>query len=85
MRETNVQKICTCPSCGGEMIQKSKVNLISIGILFVASFLALVFFIRVLFAPGLILGTTGIYLLVWATFGKASWCRNCKKFSVRHY
>ena len=23
---------------------------------------------------------TGIYLIVWATLGKGSWCRNCKRF-----
>jgi len=69
----------SCPSCGGELIQKSKARLIIAGLAMIASVaIALVF--PLFWAPGIILALTGIYLLVWATVGQARWCRNCKTF-----
>ncbi len=71
----------TCPSCGGAMIQKSKSRLIIAGFIMIAA-AASAFAIRWFLLPGIILALTGIYLLVWATLGKARWCRNCKTFST---
>jgi hypothetical protein len=70
-----------CPTCGGELIHKSKVRLIVVGGCMVAS-IAIAFFIPWFWVPGIILALIGIYLLVWATLGRARWCRNCKKFSI---
>jgi hypothetical protein len=83
MPEAITPKICACSTCGGEMIQKSKGRLILVGMVVMAS-LGICFFIRLFWAPGILLGLTGFYLLIWATLGKARWCRNCKKFSVQN-
>lgn len=76
-----VERQFSCPTCGGEMIQKSKARLIVVGLCMIAS-VAIAFVLPWFWAPGIILALTGIYLLAWATLGKACWCRNCKKFSV---
>ena len=47
-----------------------------------AAVVAIALFVPFFWAPGIILALTGAYLLVWATLGKARWCRDCKKFSV---
>jgi len=79
--EATTQKKFSCPACGGEMIHKSKARLIFAGLCMVAS-VASAFFFPLFWAPGIILALTGVYLLAWATLGKARWCRNCKKFSI---
>ena len=33
-----------------------------------------------LWAPAILLGLTGVYLLAWATVGRGRWCRACKRF-----
>lgn len=81
MPKAPAQEKFSCPGCGGEMIQKSKTRLILVGLCMIAS-VAVAFFIPLFWAPGIILVLTGVYLLVWATLGKASWCRNCKRFSI---
>lgn len=82
MSEAMAQK--TCPSCGGEMIQKSKARLIIIGLCMLAS-VVIALAVPWFWAPGIILALTGIYLLLWATLGNACWCRNCKKFGIRNH
>ena len=82
MREVITERIFSCPICGGELVQKSKARLMLVGLCMMAS-VGIAFFVSWFWAPGIILGITGIYLVVWATLGKARWCRNCKKFSVR--
>ena len=80
MPEAIAQKKLPCPTCGGELIQKSKTRLVMVGLIMIASAaFALVF--PWFWVPGILFGLTGIYLLFWATLGKARWCRNCKKFS----
>src|SRR5262249_25152927 len=68
-------------SCGGEMIQKSRWRLFIVGVLLSAS-IAIAFFFPYFWAPGIILELTGLYLMVWATFGEGCWCRTCKKLSI---
>jgi hypothetical protein len=34
----------------------------------------------VLWAPAVVAGLIGIYLLAWATSGRGRWCRGCKRF-----
>lgn len=63
------------------MIQKSKARLLSVGLGMIA-LLGIALFVPMFWAPGIILALTGVYLVVWATLGKARWCRNCKKFSI---
>jgi len=70
-----------CKSCNGEMIQKSRWRLFVVGALMSVSVLTALFF-PCFWAPGVILVLTGAYLMVWATFGKGYWCRNCKKFGL---
>ena len=81
MSEATAQTKFSCPSCGGEMIQKSKARLIIVGLGMIAS-VAIAFVFPWFWAPGIILALTGIYLLAWAMLGHARWCRNCKKFTV---
>jgi len=82
MSEAAAQTKCSCPACGGEMIQKSKARLIVVGLYMIAS-ITVAFRFPVFWAPGIILVLTGVYLLAWATLGKARWCRHCNKFSTR--
>jgi len=63
------------------MIQKSRLRLVTAGLLLMASS-ALAFRFAWFWAPGIILFLTGAYLLVWATLGHGGWCRNCKKFNL---
>jgi hypothetical protein len=63
------------------MIQKSRTRLFVVGIAMIAS-LTIAFFYKPFWAPGIILVITGAYLVVWATLGKACWCRNCKTFNL---
>jgi hypothetical protein len=81
MPEPLLQNKLTCPTCGGELIQKSKIRLIIVGLCLVDS-IFVAFFVPLFWVPGVILAVIGIYLLVWAILGKARWCRNCKKFSI---
>lgn len=70
-----------CKICAGEMIQKSRGRLFSVGVLMSAS-IAIAFFRPIFWGPGIILLLTGLYLIVWATLCKGCWCRNCKRFSI---
>ena len=81
MPEFTTQEKFACSVCGGEMIQKSKARLVVVGLCMIAS-VAIAFFFPLFWAPGIVLALTGVYLVVWATLGKARWCRNCKKFSI---
>ncbi len=76
------EKQFSCPSCGGEMIQKSRARLSIVGLCMSAS-VAMAFVFPGFWVPGIILALTGIYLLVWATFGQARWCRTCKAFRAK--
>ena len=70
-----------CKTCGGAMIQKSRNRLLTVGALMIAS-IAIAFYLPWFWAPGIILLLTGAYLILWATLGRACWCRNCKKFGL---
>lgn len=70
-----------CKTCGAEMIQKSRLWLFVVGFAMIAS-TALAIGLRDLWLPGVILAIIGMYLVVWATLGKGSWCRNCKRFNI---
>jgi hypothetical protein len=39
-------------------------------------------FVPYFWGVGIILLLTGGYLIVWATLGRACWCRTCKKFNI---
>ncbi len=81
MPETTTLEKFSCPTCGGEMIQKSRARLIVVSLCMIAS-VAIAFAFPLFWPPGIILALTGIYLLAWATLGQARWCQNCKKFST---
>ncbi len=63
------------------MIQKSRVGLFTIGLVQMAS-IAIAFRFAWFWAPGIILFLAGIYLIVWATLGRGTWCRSCKRFNL---
>jgi hypothetical protein len=70
-----------CKSCGGEMIQKSRVRLTGVGgVMLAISALAVVF--PRFWPVAIILALTGVYLVVWGTLGQGGWCRDCKKFNL---
>ncbi|MFO0811333.1 MAG: hypothetical protein U0746_22105 [Gemmataceae bacterium] len=71
----------TCKTCGTEMIPKSRGRLVGVGVAMLAS-TALVTFVPYFWVPALVLGLTGLYLLVWATYGQGQWCRTCKGFPM---
>lgn len=68
-----------CRRCNGEVVQKSRMRLVLVGIAMVAA-VSLGFLSWVLWIPGIVLALTGAYLLIWATIGKGRWCRGCKRF-----
>jgi hypothetical protein len=70
-----------CKTCGEEMITKSRLRLFIVGVVLVAS-VAAAFFVPYLWVPSILFLLIGGYLIVWATLGKGSWCRTCKRFSI---
>jgi hypothetical protein len=83
MAQDENERSLRCGTCGGEMVQKSRLRLFIVGCLMVAS-LAVAGFFPYFLLPGIILLVTGGYLIVWAMLGKGRWCRECKKFSILH-
>lgn len=81
MAQDEGERSLRCGTCGGEMVQKSRLRLFVVGALMVAS-LAVAAFFPYFLVPGIILLLTGAYLIVWATLGQGRWCRECKKFSI---
>jgi putative effector of murein hydrolase LrgA (UPF0299 family) len=63
------------------MIQKSRPQLLIVGICMIALF-GLTVVVHTLRVPGIIVGLTGLFLIVWATVGKGRWCRQCKTFRM---
>ena len=68
-----------CPTCGGDLIQKSRLHLFAVGACFVAT-LGIAAIFSVLWLPAIFISLIGLYLIAWATFGKGRWCRKCKTF-----
>lgn len=63
------------------MIRKSPARLLFVGLVFLLA--AVLIGLRLgHWWPAFLFGPVGAYLVVWATLGRAAWCRNCKKFSV---
>jgi hypothetical protein len=71
----------TCSTCGGTMIQKSRLRLFLVGLLMIAA-LAIAAYLPWLWAPAIISALAGAYLIVWSTLGKGRWCRTCKRFGI---
>ena len=70
-----------CRTCGGGMVSKSPLRLFLVGLVMVAS-PAVAAFVPYFWTPAAILVLTGAYLMIWASLGRGSWCRECKKFSL---
>ncbi len=68
-----------CKRCGGEVVQKPRGRLVVVGMVMLAS-IGLGLLWAPLWAPALVLGLTGAYLLTWASVGRGRWCRGCKRF-----
>ena len=69
-----------CRRCGGEVVQKPRKRLAFTGALMLTAGGGLGSLRPLFWAPALILGLTGGYLLAWASIGKGRWCRTCKRF-----
>lgn len=69
-----------CPTCGTELTPKNKLLLFGVGLGMVAM-AGLVATLREgwFLLPVGALAIVGAYLVLWATRGKALWCRTCKK------
>jgi hypothetical protein len=72
---------CLCRTCGRVMVRKSPLRLFLVGLVLAAS-PAVAVFLPYLWAPTIMLVLTGVYLMIWASLGRAYWCRECKKFSL---
>jgi hypothetical protein len=68
-----------CPHCGAELIRRNRVLLFSVG-LALAAFPLLAVFNSLFWPLALIAFLAGGYLILWATVGKGSWCRQCKTY-----
>jgi hypothetical protein len=71
-----------CPSCGSQLLQKSRARLFVVGLIALGAtvgcfFLSPIFWIATSFLV-LIAG----FLIAWSTLGKGLWCRQCKKFPI---
>jgi hypothetical protein len=66
-----------CPICATPLTPKSRPLLIAVG---VALFLPLLAALlnRWWLVLALPIASVGAYLLLWATYGRAEWCRTCK-------
>jgi hypothetical protein len=70
-----------CNTCGGELIQNSRLRLFVVGLILIGV-VGLAPFVPYLWAAALISALAGAYLVVWATLGQGRWCRACKKFAI---
>ncbi len=71
-----------CGTCGGELIRKSRVKLFAVGVAMLAGAIASFRLTPILRTGSIFLVSGGLYLLVWSTWGKGLWCRQCKKFQI---
>lgn len=60
---------------------KNRLLLFCVGMGMVAC-LCLAYWLLWFWAPGIVLTLTGFYLIVWATWAKGRWCRECKKLPL---
>jgi hypothetical protein len=68
-----------CRRCGGEVVQKSVIRLILVGVaMLAAACLGIVW--SHLWLPALVLALTGAYFVAWVMIGQGRWCRGCKRF-----
>ena len=81
MAEVPIPGAFICAIYGGEMIQKCRLRLIVTGLGMVASGGGAAIF-PLFWLAAMVHVPTGLYLLAWATLGKARWCRTCKKFGA---
>jgi hypothetical protein len=68
-----------CRRCGGDVVQKPLLGLAGGGALMLAADGVLICWAPI-WPVVIILGLTGLYLLIWATAGCGRWCRGCKRF-----
>ena len=71
-----------CPKCDGPLIQKNRNVLLLVGGILIAAALAMDFLSLAFLAFAFASLAAGAYLVVWATYGKALWCRACKTFPM---
>ena len=68
-----------CRRCGGEVVPKPRARPALVGTLMLTA-VGMGTLRSPLWAPALVLGLTGVYLLTWASLGRGRWCRGCKRF-----
>src|SRR3954463_11285370 len=68
-----------CRRCGGEVVHKPRARPAPGGTLMIAA-VGMGTIRSPLWAPALVLGLAGVYLLTWASLGRGRRCRGCKRF-----
>jgi len=71
-----------CPSCGNELLQKSRTKLFATGVIALAAVVGCFFLSPLYWIATSFLVLIGGFLIAWSTLGKGLWCRHCKKFPV---
>ncbi len=72
-----------CPTCDGPLVQKNCTLLLAVGVAMAVAALVVDFVSFAFLVPALLLLAAGVFLIVWATYGRCLWCRTCKRFPAR--
>jgi hypothetical protein len=71
-----------CPACGGGLLQKNRLKLISVGLAMLVAAVSIYRVSHALAVLAILLVLTGAYLVAWGSLGEGLWCRHCKRFPV---
>lgn len=72
-----------CPTCDGPLVQKNRTLLLAVGVAMAVAALVVDLVSFAFLVPALLLLAAGVFLLVWAIYGRGLWCRTCKRFPAR--
>jgi len=68
-----------CPTCGGELIRKSRLRLILTGIVMAILAIAMIRLSKIVWILALPVALSALYLLEWGIKKDGLWCRQCKQ------
>ena len=72
-----------CPTCNGELVQRSRVVLFLVGVAFAGVAIFFVWLSPWLWLPAALLTLIAAYLMIWSGWARGKWCRSCKRFPMR--